>query len=64
MCKYRQLLLVLVEFPSGCWSFHGPNSVLCYNTLWEKVGCLPIGWAFPENLSALAISILDDMNLQ
>ena len=52
-----------VAFPEECVYYLGPQPVLCYATIWKRVGCLEEGLFYPQVAPRAQISIWDSLTL-
>lgn len=54
----------LLEYPTHCSKYNGPNSLKCFETMWINAHCIKEGNAFPAKLSITEMTRLESMNLK
>jgi len=52
------------EFPLGCEFYQGPNSEICFNSIWLDVGCAPEGYRSPMNGTNNLLTVWQSYNLR
>ena len=61
MTKLMELFLAV--FPHGCHQYEGPNTLMCYISVWNSVGCTEKGWKYPEVASSAQLFAWDTLSL-
>lgn len=56
--------LCFAEFLDNCTNYYGPHSVDCLITIWESLGCLSLGSAYPPKLLQADFDDLSTKNLR
>ena len=56
------MFIVALDFPLACFSYHGPHTPDCLTSIWEDVGCMNSGTAYPGRTDRF--KELDSLNLR
>lgn len=61
---YYSLMLVVSVYPDGCVRYYGSHPIECLETIWIDASCVAEGTRYPNKLSSLELSRIDDLNLR
>ena len=57
------LVIFFLVFPDGCTQYDGPNSLDCYNTIWQEIGCEGLGEDFPSKQPLRIVNAFKKLSL-